>query len=154
MSMRKGVALCILYVYLGTGPMGGCGALPSLANRPTSTAVFDTGITKLGKAISPLVGAHPGKSGIHPLPDARDAFAARVLLAQAAERTLDLQYYIWHADMSGTLLFNAVHDAADRGVRVRLLLDDHGTSGIDTTLAALDSSSEYRSSTVQSVYDS
>ena len=43
--------------------------------------------------------------------------------------TLDLQYYIWHYDMSGTLLFNAVRDAADRGVRVRLLLDDHGTSG-------------------------
>jgi putative cardiolipin synthase len=41
--------------------------------------------------------------------------------------------------MSGTLLFNAVREAADRGVRVRLLLDDHGTSGIDTTLAALDS---------------
>ncbi|MGH7927682.1 MAG: phospholipase D family protein, partial [Candidatus Binatia bacterium] len=48
---------------------------------------------------------------------------------------------IWHGDMSGTLLFEEVRDAADRGVRVRLLLDDHGTSGIDTTLAALDSHS-------------
>ena len=133
------VALGILFFCLGTGLIGGCSTLPSLANRAISTAIFNTGTTKLGTAISPLVDAHPGKSGIYPLPDARDAFAARALLARAAERTLDLQYYIWHADMSGTLLFNAVRDAADRGVRVRLLLDDHGTSGIDTTLAALDS---------------
>ena len=43
-----------------------------------------------------MVDAHPGISGIYPLPDARDAFAARALLAQSAERTLDVQYYIWH----------------------------------------------------------
>jgi cardiolipin synthase C len=139
MSVRRRVAVCILSLCLVAGLMGGCSTLPSLVNRTTSTALFDTGTTRLGRAISPLADAHPGKSGIHPLPDARDAFAARALLAQAAERTLDLEYYIWHGDMSGTLLFNAVRDAADRGVRVRLLLDDHGTSGIDTTLAALDS---------------
>lgn len=119
--------------------MGGCSTLPSLVNRTNSTAIFNTGNTKLGRGILPLVESHPGKSGIYPLPDARDAFAARALLAHAAERALDLQYYIWHGDMSGTLLLNAVRDAADRDLRVRLLLDDHGTSGIDTTLAALDS---------------
>ncbi|MBV9493882.1 MAG: phospholipase D family protein, partial [Acidobacteria bacterium] len=81
---------------------------------------------------------HPGLSGIHPLRDARDAFAARILLPGAAERTLDVQYYIWHRDLSGTLLFKALHDAAQRGVRVRLLLDDNNTSGLDDILAALD----------------
>jgi cardiolipin synthase C len=135
----RGVALSILTLCLGASLAGGCSTLPSLVNRTTSTALFNTGNTKLGKAISPLVEAHPGKSGIYPLPNARDAFAARVLLAQAAERTLDLQYYNWHGDMSGTLLFDAVRAAADRGVRVRLLLDDQGTTGIDTILAALDS---------------
>jgi putative cardiolipin synthase len=55
-----------------------------------------------------------------------------------AERTLDLQYYIWEKDMTGTLLFDALRAAADRGVRVRLLLDDNNTSGLDPTLAALD----------------
>jgi putative cardiolipin synthase len=75
---------------------------------------------------------------MYPLPDARDAFAARVLLAQAAERSLDAQYYIWRQDMTGTLLFEALHAAADRGVRVRLLLDDLGTYGLDTTLSALE----------------
>jgi putative cardiolipin synthase len=110
--------------------------LPPLESRTISAARFRQGTTKLGKAISPLVDAHPGKSGVYPLPDARDAFAGRARLARAAERTLDLQYYIWHADRSGTLLFNAVRSAADRGVRVRLLLDDHGTTGIDAILAA------------------
>jgi putative cardiolipin synthase len=128
------LALC-----LSASLLGACRTLPSLENRSTSTALLDTDTTQLGRAISPLVDAHPGRSGIYPLSDARDAFAARVLLAQAAERTVDAQYYIWRMDMTGTLLFEALHAAADRGVRVRLLLDDHGTTGIDTTLAALDS---------------
>lgn len=116
----------------------GC-TLPALENRAVSSVIVTTRDTRLGQAVAPLAQAHPGKSGIYPLADARDSFAARVLLARAAESTLDLQYYIWHADLSGTLLFNAVRDAADRGVRVRILLDDHGTTGIDTILAALDS---------------
>jgi putative cardiolipin synthase len=77
-------------------------------------------------------------SGVFPLPGARDAFAARAVLAGAAERTLDVQYYIWHQDLSGTLLFDALHRAARRGVRVRLLLDDNQTAGLDPALAALD----------------
>ena len=84
-----------------------------------------------------MVDAHPGVSGIYTLPDARDAFAARALLAQGAERTLDVHYYIWRNDMAGTLLFEALRAAAERGVRVRLLLDDNDTSGLDTLLAAL-----------------
>lgn len=61
-----------------------------------------------------------------------------MLLTRAAERTLDVQYYIWRNDMTGTLLLEALHVAADRGVRVRLLLDDNGTAGLDTELMALD----------------
>jgi putative cardiolipin synthase len=92
----------------------------------------------LGRATAPLADAHPGQCGIFPLADAREAFAARVLLARAAERTLDVQYYIWRADTTGTLLLEALHEAAERGVRVRLLLDDNGTAGMDGVLAALD----------------
>jgi cardiolipin synthase C len=93
--------------------------------------------TRLGRSIGPLVQAHPGMSGVFALPDGRDAFAARVLLADAAERTLDARYYIWHNDLSGGLLFAALRRAADRGVRVRLLLDDNDTAGLDPLLAAL-----------------
>ncbi len=141
MNVRAVGALHILALCLGAGLIGGCSTLPSLENRRTSTALFDTGDTKLGRAIAPMVDAHPGVSGIYPLPDARDAFAARALLAQSAERTLDVQYYIWRSDLSGTLLFEALRSAADRGVRVRLLLDDNDTSGLDTLLASLASHS-------------
>jgi len=78
------------------------------------------------------VEAHPGRSGIAALPDGRDAFAARALLADAAERTLDARYYMWHNDMSGSMLFSALRRAADRGVQVRLLLDDNNTAGLDS----------------------
>lgn len=114
-------------------------SLPSLEGRTVSTALADTNATQLGRSIAPYAAAHPGKSGIYALPESRDAFAARVLLARAAERSLDVQYYIWRNDLSGTLLFDALREAADRGVRVRLLLDDNNTAGLDEVLAALDS---------------
>ena len=118
--------------------LSGCAGLPPQDGRSISTADLDTGGTRLGRAIAPLVVAHPGKSGVHALVDAHDAFAARITLARAAERTLDVQYYIWRNDMTGSLLFGALQQAADRGVRVRLLLDDNNTSGLDLKLAALD----------------
>jgi putative cardiolipin synthase len=115
-----------------------CNRLPPLDGRTRSAAIAETGGTRIGRAVVPLVAAHPGRSGVYPLQDARNAFAARALLADAADRTLDVQYYIWRNDMSGTLLLEALHAAADRGVRVRLLLDDNNTSGLDPALAALD----------------
>lgn len=139
MTLRTGVALGVVALGLGAGLIAGYSTLPSLENRTSSGALSDTGGTRLGRAISPLVSAHPGKSGIYPLRDARDAFAARAFLAETADRCLDVQYYIWRKDNTGTLLFEALHKAADRGVRVRLLMDDNNTSGLDTTLAALDS---------------
>ena len=93
--------------------------------------------TRLGRSVIPRARLHPGQSGIVELRDGRDAFAARMSLADSAERTLDLQYYIWRNDVSGTLLFAALCRAADRGVRVRLLLDDNNTAGLDAFLAAL-----------------
>src|SRR5262249_43118234 len=101
-------------------------------------AVRDTADTRLAHSIRPLLDAHPGQSGVAILSDGRDAFAARTLLADVAERTLDIQYYIWRHDLSGTLLLEALRRAADRGVRVRLLLDDINTSGLDPLLASID----------------
>ena len=130
---------CRLFVLsLVLSLLGGCVGLPPQHGRSISSADLDTGDTRLGRAIAPLMAANPGKSGIHALADAHHAFAARATLARAAERTLDVQYYIWRNDMTGSLLFGALRGAADRGVRVRLLLDDNNTSGLDTALAALD----------------
>lgn len=93
---------------------------------------------RLGRALASQTAAHPGLAGIHPLDNGPEAFAARVALTRAAERNIDAQYYIWHGDLTGTLLFEELRAAAGRGVRVRLLLDDNTTSGLDETLAALD----------------
>src|SRR3954462_7487817 len=124
---------------LGFGWLKWCNRLPSLAGRTSSTVILDTASTSLGRSISPQVEAHPGLAGIYPLRDATDAFATRVHLARRAERTLDVQYYIWRSDLTSTLLARMLSDAADRGVRVRLLLDDNSTYGLDQILAALDS---------------
>ena len=95
------------------------------------------GETRLARAVAPQVDGHPQHSGIHPLEDGMDAFAARYFLISMAERTLDIQYYIWQNDMSGRLLFSALLEAAARGVKVRLLLDDNNTMGLDETLSEL-----------------
>ena len=79
-----------------------------------------------------------GPSGINLMPRGPDAFLARLTLVDLAERSLDLQYYIWHDDTVGKLLLGAVLRAADRGVRVRLLIDDVGAAPDDRTLLLLD----------------
>ncbi|MHA3902447.1 phospholipase D family protein [Castellaniella sp. WN] len=93
--------------------------------------------TRLAQSVMPLFRAHAAKSGFVTLSEGRAAFAARVALADAAECSLDVQYYIWHDDMTGLLLFDALWRAAKRGVRVRLLLDDNNTAGLDTIIAGL-----------------
>ena len=127
----------------------GCASLPSLADRPSSSSVAPARDSRLGRAIVPLTEAHPDRSGIVPLKRGRDAFASRVLLADVAERSLDVQYYIWHADLSGTLLFEACVRAADRGVRVRLLLDDNNTCGLDAIARRARRAAQHRGAALQ-----
>jgi putative cardiolipin synthase len=115
----------------------GCTSLPPLDGRVASTHIAPASESQLGRSIMPLTAAHPGLSGVVPLLRGGDAFAARIRLADAAECSLDVQYYIWHKDLSGTLLADALRRAADRGVRVRILLDDNNTSGLDAPLAGL-----------------
>ncbi|MDO5069139.1 MAG: phospholipase D family protein [Neisseria zoodegmatis] len=121
----------------------GCLSLPSLENR-TVTHYLDVPASKrLTTALkSPTkrnADWQDDTSGIYILDDAHDAFVARATLIDSADHTLDLQYYIWHNDVSGKILFNMLHRAAVRGVRVRLLLDDNNTNGLDHVLAALNS---------------
>src|SRR5690606_12290960 len=101
---------------LGLAMLVGC-SLPPQQGRTESSALpaEQARQTALGRAIAPLADAHPGLSGIYALADARAAFAARALLLRAAEKTLDVQYYIWRGDMTGTLLLEALYDAAERG---------------------------------------
>lgn len=133
-ALRTGTAA--LLVATAAAATYGCASLPPLGERAASVALAGTADTRLGQAIAPLAAGHPGLSGIYPLSDGRDAFAARVLLTRAAERSLDVQYYIWRNDLTGTLMLDALRSAAARGVRVRFLLDDNNTAGLDPTLAA------------------
>ncbi|WP_458043531.1 phospholipase D-like domain-containing protein [Phytobacter sp. AG2a] len=93
--------------------------------------------TRLGRAVIPLCAKHEGLCGLVALDDSMDAFVARHRLAEMAQSRLDVQYYIWDDDMSGRLLFLALLAAADRGVTVRILLDDNNTSGMDDALRQL-----------------
>jgi putative cardiolipin synthase len=118
--------------------LAACATLPTEVSRTPTTAFADTSDTRLARAQAPAAAAHPGKTGVHALANGRDAFAARAILARVAERSLDVQYYIWHADTSGALLGYALWEAAERGVRVRMLLDDANTKGLDEMIATLD----------------
>ncbi len=99
----------------------------------------NTASTTLASSVRDALNAHAGESGFRPLPNGVEALVARIILADAAERSLDVQYYIWHDDLTGRLFAHSLLRAADRGVRVRILVDDVGTRANDETLLSLDS---------------
>jgi putative cardiolipin synthase len=119
--------------------VAGCATLPKDFDRPESYALSDTENTAFGKARSEARAAHPGKSGFHLLGDGLDAFVARAVLSNYAERTIDVQYFVYHNDLVGKLFTDLLLKAADRGVRVRLLVDDMDLEGRDLGAVALDS---------------
>ena len=126
--------LCLLLLYL----LNGCAAIPYDYPRPVSSALYRPEGTSLGKKIQAQAINHPGASGFYLLPTGIDAFTARALMIDRAEKTLDLQYYIFHDDLTGKFVYDRLMAAADRGVRVRLLLDDwHQTPETDWLLATL-----------------
>ena len=118
--------------------LAGCTTLPKDYPREASRAAADTAGTALGRTSERFAAERGGPSGVRLLSRGIDAFVARLVLAEAAERTLDVQYYIWHRDTTGQLLAAALLKAAERGVRVRVLLDDIGTAPDDGNLLALD----------------
>ncbi|RMA80149.1 phospholipase D family protein [Umboniibacter marinipuniceus] len=116
-----------------------CRSLPPAdqMNRTESFAIGSDRASSLSEHVSEAVAARPDQSGFMVLAGGVDSFVARMKLIESAEISLDVQYYIWHSDSTGLVLANALIDAADRGVRVRLLLDDLDTSGKDLGLSAI-----------------
>ncbi len=135
-TLKRHLSIFVLATFVGL--LAGCAAPPLPTDRVESQALTDTAQTRLGQAVAPRLAQHPGLSGFMPFEDPHDAFAARVLLSRLADRSLDVQYFIWHGDAVGTLLWQAMWEAAERGVRVRLLVDDANNAGLDPVLAALD----------------
>jgi putative cardiolipin synthase len=110
--------------------LAGCAGLPRHVHKSPSTAFEQPETTTLGRIVA---AEDVGKSlsGIRLLSTGEEALASLIALADHAERTLDIQYYIIHEDDSSRALLHHVRLAADRGVRVRVLIDDLNTAGED-----------------------
>ncbi|MCM5678291.1 phospholipase D family protein [Schlegelella sp. S2-27] len=130
-------AALVRWMLAGACLLTGCASLPAPAHAPPSRAYpqpHDTPLGRLAAGSAP----HPRLSGFRLLVSGEDALGSLMTLADHARHTLDLQYYLIHNDESTREILQRVRAAADRGVRVRFLLDDIHTAGEDDKLLALD----------------
>ncbi|WP_439101142.1 phospholipase D family protein [Congregibacter sp.] len=134
--MRSVVLFAVIF---GATMLGACSTVDFEQPKEASYANLDTSDTRLGRALGPLREARHPQSGFAPLLPGVDALSARLLLIGLAEEALDVQYYLVGNDPIGAVFFEALLKAADRGVRVRLLIDDIGTRNIEHQLAPLNS---------------
>jgi putative cardiolipin synthase len=136
----KPIAIACLVV-LGVALLAlafGVKPLPDNSQRRYETALPAGTSTRLDRYFAPTIEEHPHESGFRLVADGVEAFALRALTAQHAERSLDVQYYIWNSDVTGVLLIRELLNAADRGVHVRLLLDDLDARAKNFALTAID----------------
>jgi putative cardiolipin synthase len=119
--------------------LAGCASLPPGSSYPKvrSVSLSTPQETRFGQQFADASEQHPGRSGFRIFNVGIDGFLLRLEMINSAERTLDLQYYIFRGDESGRLLTAALARAADRGVRVRVLVDDADTVAGDEQLFAL-----------------
>jgi putative cardiolipin synthase len=119
--------------------ISGCASVNFDYLKTTSFVLPDTASTYLGSHVGDVIIDKPvGYSGFYPLSDGVDALAARLLLIDRAEVSIDVQYYLINSDQVGNSFVLALLRAADRGVRVRLLLDDIMAGNYDVGMQALD----------------
>ncbi len=127
--------LLIMLALIGSW-VTGCAVLPAEVSRPVSSALQNNAETRLGKAVAARAAATKtsNESGFALVESAELAFSSRMALIRAADRTLDLQYYAIHADETTDRMFLALREAAARGVRIRILLDDFNTAGVNAQI--------------------
>lgn len=113
-----------------------CGCTSLDINREPSQALPAEQST-FGRSVQAQAALHEGRSGFRLLSDSTEAFTARAELIRNAQSSLDLQYYIVHDGISTRMLVDELLKAADRGVRVRILLDDTTSDGQEQTIATL-----------------
>jgi len=121
---------------LAVALMSGCVSIRRVPPGPKSYAFDKPETTRLGLALAEGERAHPGQSGFAILEFGLEALVARAALADSADHAIDVQYYIYDSDEAGSIMADHLLAAADRGVRVRLLLDDYNLAS-DAELAAL-----------------
>ena len=117
----------------------GCNTLPKhkIESIPETALQVDTAQTTLAQIIQPLQEQHPDLTGYLVLFEPLEALATRLSLIDKAEKRLDLQYYIWDNDKVGSLALHALIRAADRGVKIRLLIDDNNAKSTEGIFLAL-----------------
>jgi putative cardiolipin synthase len=125
-----------LFAALLFGWMTGRTQLPEREHVPRQTALPPPA-SEFANLVHALLAAHPGLTGFRLLDSGLDAFVARIVMIERAQSSIDLQYYLFHDDMVGKLIADKLMAAADRGVRVRVLIDDWGMAGRDDGLLAL-----------------
>ena len=126
----------VLPVLLGV--LSACSTLRPGFVKPPSQALTPVADTPSTRYVQVQLAAHPGESGFRMLTSSTNALMSRIVLADHAQHSIDLQYYIFANDATGRLLAQRLLAAADRGVRVRILLDDLGIADEDRMLDALD----------------
>ena len=132
------LGLRIICIFLAALMVMACATLPTPETKTVSYSYEPHPDSRLAVVADNLIAnSNDGKSGFIKLFRNDDAMRWRLLLADMAEETLDMQYFIWKDDVSGNLLLDRVIKAADRGVRVRILIDDIYIIGADRTVAAL-----------------
>jgi putative cardiolipin synthase len=117
--------------------LAGCAQLPERPTLPDATAIVPTQSTPLDQLTGPLEDKHPGQSAFRLVVEGTEAFVSRAQSARLATRSLDVQSYIWHMDLTGRYFVQELLLAADRGVRVRVLVDDMDARNENATFAAL-----------------
>ena len=117
--------------------LAGCATTDKQVVRHSSTALENPGPTSAYKFLQDDLEKHPGKSGFVLLDSGESAFTSRNAMTQIAEKTIDVQYFIWEDDITGAILINQLIKASERGVRVRLLIDDVHSGGRDFGMAKL-----------------
>jgi putative cardiolipin synthase len=141
MTRRRRILLWLLLaviVFLASGALLADHLMPRATGAPSHALALHVDQTEIDRELQPQLAAHPGQTGVLVVADGLDAFAMRAISARKAGRSLDLMYYMWHDDLTGRLLAREAYAAAERGVRVRLLIDDINTDGLDPQLLAMD----------------
>jgi cardiolipin synthase C len=117
--------------------LGACAQLQPRADLPIELATPTASSTSLDRTFEAAEASHPGQSAFRLLVENTEAFVARMQSARMAERSIDVQTYIWHADQTGKFLAWQLLNSADRGVKVRLLVDDMDARARSEHFAAL-----------------
>jgi putative cardiolipin synthase len=130
--MRHAWTLCLLLL------LASCAKLPPRPDLPDDVSLAPATSGAIADLVAPREAKHPGQSGFRLISTGTEAYALRAYSAQAAAHSLDIQTYIWHSDLTGKLMAARALAAADRGVRVRILVDDLDARSKNDGFAALD----------------